>query len=187
MHECVTTADEYVIEENCRFERELLAATPKEIFREAKRASGGDRVVRNTPRELLDVAREAREIGRFRAGRASAELRPGLVMARAAQMPTSWIEEGVEPPTDSCRREAESFINAVHAEFRMLPTRVACSRVGGIMVAYRDRVSGRDLDVEFDNEGDICAVVATDEKVVQSEVLESQSELAALVRSFVGN
>ncbi len=162
---------------------DILNAGCKEIYRQGRRASVDiDRLYAG---DMLRASRSAiRMPTTYLPVNFPQLLLSELPSARDAVMPGSWIEEGVEPPTSEVVSNADRFILSTYQTRRLVPIRVSCSRVGGIMVAYRDPSTCRDLDVEFDNEGDVCAVLATDKEVVQSAVVDDPVDLDELFRAF---
>lgn len=108
-------------------------------------------------------------------------------MLENAKMPNSWVEEGIEEPTDDCKYYTLTLLSRLNVEFGLIPYKVAVSKEGGMFAAYRRVDNGNIMRVEIDNELDAVAVVSDGSRILDSGILESDDLEKGIVDAFNGS
>lgn len=72
-------------------------------------------------------------------------------------LPTSWKDEGVEPPNSTALRNAHIICHKLYAQRKIIPDVVACTKENGVYLRYSD--GDKSLIVEIYNDGEIGTLV----------------------------
>lgn len=147
----------------------------------------------NRAKEFASSARRIRPGKRAFAGRemptadAASRINDELVRLlkniATCEIHSSLIVESEGNPNRLSRLLASEVAQDLYWAHRMTPVRVSASVEGGIMLTYRDH-SNLEMEIEFDNEGDVTGVVSTDQEVLISSAITLPAEFSRLVTYF---
>lgn len=107
-----------------------------------------------------------------------------LKSIREARIPSRWEEDGCAQPTDACRERSAEILHDLYVNLQMLPARIGASRVGGIMLVYRNPQADLELEIEVDNDLDVVGVLATRSDVLNSAELADTNEWREIAREL---
>jgi len=99
-------------------------------------------------------------------------------------MPKSWVDEGVEGPTEACTRYSFQVVRRLFATYGIIPYKITASKQGAVFAAYKNPHNVRTLRIEVDNELDVAAVVSDGEAILDSGLLEGDDLERSLLSSF---
>jgi hypothetical protein len=77
-------------------------------------------------------------------------------------LPAHWVEEGVQPPNSTAKRNACHVCHEMFNKHSMIPFLVACTKEDGVYIRYL--IGTKSIIIEAYNDGEIGAVVNDDEK-----------------------
>tara|TARA_A100001391_G_C5066162_1_gene277219 strand:+ start:1202 stop:1756 length:555 start_codon:yes stop_codon:yes gene_type:complete len=93
------------------------------------------------------------------------------------------VRDSFEQPNSACRKNARTAAVDLFEAFDLLPSRIAASVEGGILLAYK-RGGDLRMEIEIDNDGDITGAISTSKEVLQTEMIDLPAKLSKLVRDF---
>ena len=105
-------------------------------------------------------------------------------LLNSLQVPTSWLQDGVSPPTTECLEESLKIMKRLFAADGMIPYKIAASREGGVFAAYRQFKNGKILRLDVDNDLDAVAVVSDGTTVLGSAFIGHAGEESRLLEMF---
>ena len=104
---------------------------------------------------------------------------------RLLPIPSQWQAEGYMPPSSACRDMATELLVSVFVEHHVLPYKIAASRAGGIVAAFRVDDGKRQLTIEVDEDLEACGVVSNEEKVLASGFLDHKDDKRELFEQLL--
>lgn len=105
-------------------------------------------------------------------------------MLDSAPFLDEWEINGIQRPSQQCRKNALSLAQKIFKEYFCLPVRIASSIEEGIMLVYFDQNKARSLKIEVYNSLEIAGLVNQNKSIKLCIDVNNSSDLEQLFQAF---